>query len=155
MQIKLITIGNKMPAWINEGFAEYAKRMPPHLPIKLIDIPLPTRTKNSVIDKLKEQEGELMLKQIHNNDYVIACAVSGKEFSTEQLSKELIRWQTLGKNICILIGGPDGLSPACLQRADATFSFSKLTLPHPLVRVLLAEQLYRAWSLSEGLPYHR
>lgn len=96
-----------------------------------------------------------MLTQISKDDHVIACEVMGKELNTPQLADELKNWQRMGKNICLLIGGPDGLSLECLKRANTQLSFSKLTLPHPLMRVLVAEQLYRAWSLGEGLPYHR
>lgn len=155
MKIKLITIGTKMPAWVNEGFQEYAKRMPAHLALELIEIPLPKRSKTSHIDKLIQQEGDAMLQQIHKNDFVIACEVTGKAPSTPELATALQEWQTLGQNICLLIGGPDGLAKDCLERANTKLSFSKLTLPHPLVRVLFAEQLYRAWSINEGMPYHR
>jgi len=155
MKIKIITIGNKMPAWINEGYIEYAKRLPSHCAIELIEISMPKRSSSTSTDKLIEKESELLLNAIQSNDYVIALDEKGTQWSTKELAGELSRWQHLGQNVVLLIGGPDGLGDVCKQRADQLWSLSKLTLPHPLVRVMLAEQLYRAQSLLMNHPYHR
>jgi 23S rRNA (pseudouridine1915-N3)-methyltransferase len=104
---------------------------------------------------LRAREGELILKVIPTGDKVIALDVEGKRFATAQLAQKLEAWQMSGDNYSIVIGGPDGLCGACLARADQRWSLSDLTLPHPLVRVMLAEQLYRAWTITINHPYHR
>jgi 23S rRNA (pseudouridine1915-N3)-methyltransferase len=144
-----------MPAWVSEGFNEYAKRMPPELRIELVELPLGQRAKNQPVEKAMAKEGELMLKAIGAGDGVVALDVLGKPWSTEKLAQQLRGWQESGRNYNLLIGGPDGLAPDCLGRADQTWSLSPLTLPHPLVRILLMEQLYRAWTLNAGHPYHK
>jgi 23S rRNA (pseudouridine1915-N3)-methyltransferase len=155
MSIHVICVGQKMPAWVLSGFGEYAKRMPREWRIQLHEIPLEKRTKTSAIDQLKQREGEHILKAIPKNAHVIALEVKGKPWSTETLATQCADWQQLGKPITLLIGGPDGLSDACRERADQLWSLSPLTLPHPLVRVILAEQLYRAVSILSNHPYHR
>src|SRR5690606_37409587 len=137
------------------GFNEYAKRMPPELRIELAELPLGQRAKNQPVEKAMAKEGELMLKAIGAGDGVVALDVLGKPWSTEKLAQQLRGWQESGRNYNLLIGGPDGLAPDCLSRADQTWSLSPLTLPHPLVRILLMEQLYRAWTLNAGHPYHK
>ncbi len=155
MLIRLLAIGTKMPAWIEQGFLEYAKRFPASCQLKLIEVPAAKRTKNSVIERLVEEEGEKLLAVIKPNHHVIALEIKGKMWSTEQLAAQLENWQNERRNIDLLIGGPDGLSNRCLQKAETKWSLSPLTLPHPLVRVILAEQLYRATSILQGHPYHR
>ncbi len=156
MRITVLAVGGKMPAWVDEGVAEYSKRLPRELRLEWRDIPLAQRgKKNADAAGLMEKEGELLLKAIPDGDRVIALDVRGKPWSTEQLADQLRDWQMEGMSVSLLIGGPDGLSPACLQRADARWSLSALTLPHPLVRVLLAEQIYRAWTITVNHPYHR
>lgn len=155
MKTKLIGIGNKMPTWVTMAYQEYVKRLPPQYAIELIEIPLKTRNKNTDSHRLIEQEGDAMLKAIAPQDYVIALDIPGKRWSTEQLAAKFNDWQQLGTNITILIGGPEGLAPSCKQRADESWSLSLLTFPHPLVRVILAEQLYRAWSILQNHPYHK
>lgn len=155
MKLKLISIGNKMPDWINTGFSEYTKRMPAHLNIELIEIPLKTRSKNSDTQRLIDQEGDAMLKAIDDKDYVVALSIQGKIYSTEQLGDELKNWQHSGQNIALIIGGPEGLAPQCIARANTHWSLSKLTLPHPIVRVIIAEQLYRAYTILQNHPYHK
>lgn len=144
-----------MPSWVEEGFAEYAKRMPPESKFKLVEIAAGKRGKNSDIKRLTQQEGEKMLAAIPKGTKVVALDVLGKALSTEELAKELKGWQGSGQDIAILIGGPEGLADDCLKQAQQTISLSKLTLPHPLVRVVLAEQLYRATTLLKGHPYHK
>lgn len=144
-----------MPDWVQAGYGEYAKRMPRECALELREIPLPARGKNADIARAIEKESEAMLATIPAQERVIALDVLGKPQTTESLADALRSWQMQGGNTSLLIGGPDGLSKDCLTRANQRWSLSGLTLPHPLVRVVLAEQLYRAWSLLNNHPYHR
>ena len=144
-----------MPEWVETGYMEYAKRMPRELTVEMVELPLATRSKNTDIQKAMEKEGEAMMASIGKNEQVIALDVKGKAWSTEQLAENLSAWKMSGDNFCLLIGGPDGLSPAVLQMASIKWSLSPLTLPHPLVRILLIEQLYRACSILQNHPYHK
>jgi len=155
MLIHLIAVGSRMPGWVQEGFNEYARRMPPESKIKLVEIAAGKRGKNSDIKRLTQQEGEKMLVAIPKNTTVVALDVLGKTLSTPELAQELKAWQGSGQDIAILIGGPEGLAQDCLKKAQQKISLSKLTLPHPLVRVVLAEQLYRASTILKGHPYHK
>ena len=155
MRISILAVGTKMPRWVTEGVAEYTVRLPRELRLEWCEIALARRGKDSRAEQLRQREGEQILKAIPAGDRVIALDVQGKALSTEQLAHELRDWQMSGDNFSLLIGGPDGLSPECLQRADRRWSLSALTLPHPLVRILLAEQLYRAWTITVNHPYHR
>ena len=155
MLIRILAIGNKMPAWVTQGYHEYAKRLSSPFSLELIEIPAEKRTKNSDIPRLVEREGEKLLAASKSSHRIIALDVKGHSWTTEQLASRLDQWQHDGQNIDLLIGGPDGLSSACLQKAESKWSLSPLTLPHPLVRIILAEQLYRAWSILQGHPYHR
>ncbi len=144
-----------MPNWVETGFTTYAQRLPRDCALELIEIPVAKRTRNQLVDKWMEKEGEAIQKAIHHSDWVVALDVKGKQWSTSQLANQLTNWQSLGCNVALLVGGPDGLSSACLQRANQKWSLSELTLPHPMVRVLLAEAIYRAWSVTVNHPYHR
>lgn len=144
-----------MPAWVEQAYDEYAKRMPPENKLKLIEISAAKRNKNSDITRLTQLEGDKMLEQIPKGAKVIALDVLGVSCSTQELATELKSWHACGQDIALLVGGPDGLSNECLKRAQQKLSLSKLTLPHPLVRVVLAEQLYRASSILKGHPYHK
>lgn len=155
MLIHLIAIGTRMPGWVEQGFQEYAKRMPPESKIKLLEIAAGKRAKNSDIKRLTQLEGEKMLAAIPKGAKVVALDVLGKACSTEALAQELKNWQSSGQDIALLIGGPEGLAPDCLKLAEQKISLSNLTLPHPLVRVVLAEQLYRATTILKGHPYHK
>lgn len=155
MRLRLICVGQKMPAWVTEGFQEYARRMPRELAIDLVEIPVSHRGKNTDIARLVQQEGDAILGAAGERDRLIALEVGGRPWSTEQLAAELERWQQDGRDVSLLVGGPDGLSDQCRQRADQQWSLSPLTLPHPLVRIVLAEQLYRAWTVTRNHPYHR
>jgi 23S rRNA (pseudouridine1915-N3)-methyltransferase len=155
MRLKIIAVGTKMPAWITQGFDEYCRRMPAELPVQLIELPLAKRGKNPDIARAIASEGRAVMEQIRPADFVVGLEVTGKSLTTEKLANELARWQMQGRDVCLLIGGPDGNAPVCRERADMTWSLSSLTLPHPLVRVMLAEQLYRAWSINANHPYHR
>jgi 23S rRNA (pseudouridine1915-N3)-methyltransferase len=155
MQIDLITVGQKMPAWITTGFDEYAKRLPPTYRLNLITIPLRKRTKNADINRLQQQESEQILMTITEQTHVIALDERGEPWNTHQLANYLSQWQQRYSKIALLIGGPEGLTNQCRQRAQQQWSLSPLTLPHPLVRIIVAEQLYRAWSILNHHPYHR
>lgn len=155
MRLKIIAVGTKMPAWVEQGYGEYAKRLPPELKLEMIEISLGQRGKGADLQRAITKEGDAMLKAIAPRDHVIALDVKGKPWSTEKLAEQLNEWKGSGDNFSLLVGGPDGLAPQCLARANSRWSLSNLTLPHPLVRILLAEQLYRAWSINAGHPYHR
>ncbi|UTW44251.1 23S rRNA (pseudouridine(1915)-N(3))-methyltransferase RlmH [bacterium SCSIO 12696] len=155
MRLKIIAVGTKMPSWVEAGVAEYSKRLPPELKLEWHELPLGQRGKGADLKRAIAREGEAMLKAIGHNDRVVALDVKGKPWSTEQLAGQLSDWQFQGCDYSFLIGGPDGLAAPCLARADAKWSLSPLTLPHPLVRILLAEQLYRAWTINVGHPYHK
>jgi len=155
MRIRLLAVGTKMPGWVLEGFQEYAKRLPRELTLELVEIPLGPRHKSHDSARAIARESELLLAQIDKRDYVVALDVLGKAWDTPQLSTQLANWQMQGDNIALLIGGPDGLSRECLARAQQRWSLSALTLPHPLVRIVLAEQIYRAWTILQNHPYHK
>ncbi len=144
-----------MPDWVQAGYSEYAKRLPRECALELKEIPLATRSKNTDIARAIEKESESILASIPAQERVIALDVLGKPQTTQTLADALRDWQMQGGNTSLLIGGPDGLSANCLARANQRWSLSGLTLPHPLVRIVLAEQLYRAWSLLNHHPYHR
>lgn len=155
MRIKVLAVGTKMPKWVNEGVAEYAKRLPKAWQFKFVELPIGHRPKGQAVEKAIEAEADSILEKIEPNEFVVALAVEGKAWSTEELAHNMADWQMQGHNICLLIGGPDGLSPRCMARANSRWSLSKLTLPHPLVRTVLAEQLYRAWTINNNHPYHK
>lgn len=155
MHIHLLAVGTRMPDWVRAGFEEYAKRLPPECALKLVEIPAEKRTDNSNVEQLKRKEGERVLAAIPKRARVIALEVNGKPWSTDELAGQLKHWLREGDDVALLVGGPDGLDDACRARAQVQWSLSALTLPHPLVRIVLAEQLYRAWSIVKGHPYHR
>lgn len=155
MQIFLIAVGTKMPDWVCTGYAEYAKRLTSDCRLTLVEIPAVVRSKTTDPVRAKREEGERMAKALPKNATVIALDVTGKMHSTESLAELLGEQMTNGRDLAFLVGGADGLSPEILARADSRWSLSRLTFPHPLVRVILAEQLYRAHSLLRNHPYHR
>ena len=155
MRIHLIAVGTRMPSWVSEGYQEYAKRLPRECRLQLLEVPLSKRHKSMTAAQAKQQEGKAMLAALPKDCTVIALDVSGKSWGTEDLARNLDDWLGSGRDVALLVGGPDGLSPSCLDRADRRWSLSALTYPHPLVRIVLAEQLYRAWTLNTGHPYHR
>ncbi|HLQ86053.1 MAG TPA: 23S rRNA (pseudouridine(1915)-N(3))-methyltransferase RlmH [Salinisphaeraceae bacterium] len=153
MRLRLLAVGTRMPQWIKTGYAEYARRMPPSCRLELIEI-APGKHQRGAARAMAEEERRL-LEQIGRRDAVIALDGGGRAWSTEQLAARLHDWLADGRDRSLLIGGADGLSGACLARAEQRWSLSALTLPHPLVRVIVAEQLYRAVSLLNNHPYHR
>ena len=155
VHLHLLAAGTRLPAWQNQGFDEFAGRMPRECTPRLIEIPLSRRTKNGSVARYREDEGRRMLGHLHRDMQVIALDGRGKNWSTKELARQLETWLMSRRDIALLIGGPDGLAPACLEQAGQCWSLSPLTLPHGLVRVLVAEQLYRAWTILAHHPYHR
>lgn len=155
MRIKLIAVGSRMPRWVEEGWQEYAKRLPAELPLELVEIPLGTRGKNADVTRLIRQEGEAMLAKVQPGERIVTLEVEGRPWSTEQLAAELERWRLEARTVNLMVGGPEGLAPEVRARGEQRWSLSPLTLPHPLVRILVGEQLYRAWTVLSGHPYHK
>ena len=155
MKLRLLAVGTKMPAWVEQGYREYAKRLPSDCALELVEINPGHRAKNTSKEKAMQQEAEALKKAIRPQDHVVALDVKGKPWSTEQLAENLSNWRMQGGDVALLIGGPDGMTQDVLSLAKQRWSLSNLTLPHPLVRVLMAEQLYRAWSILQGHPYHK
>ncbi|MGA9853558.1 MAG: 23S rRNA (pseudouridine(1915)-N(3))-methyltransferase RlmH [Gammaproteobacteria bacterium] len=155
MRVHLLAIGTRLPSWINDGFKEYASRLPPECKLLLKEIPLGAGRRGGDAVKAVAEEGTRMLAAIPAGAGIVALDVRGRSFSTEKLAMQLNRWLQDSRALVLLVGGPDGLAPDCLARAGLKWSLSPLTLPHGLVRVVVAEQLYRAWSILKGHPYHR
>lgn len=155
MQVHIIAVGDRMPEWVEAGYHEYAKRLPHECRLVLREIPAGRRAKGADLKRLAEQEGERQLQAIPADAHVVALDRTGKQLDTDALAAELERRLASGRHLALLVGGPEGLAPSCLERANERWALSKLTLAHPVVRVVLAEQLYRAWSIIQKLPYHR
>lgn len=155
MRIHLIAAGTRMPAWVRAGFDDYAGRLPPECHLLLKEISLGTGRSGGDTRKAVQEEGEKMLAAVPAGANLIALDVRGRGLSTEELAKQLNLWLQEGRDQALLIGGPEGLAPDCLARAAFKWSLSPLTLPHGMVRVVVAEQLYRAWSILKNHPYHR
>jgi 23S rRNA (pseudouridine1915-N3)-methyltransferase len=155
MRIHLIAVGNRMPAWVETGFQEYAKRLSHVCPLNLIEIRPATRTGDTQADRAIAEEGKRITAVIPPGAWVVALDEHGLSWTSPQLAERLREWQETTRDLALLVGGADGLSPECLARARQRWSLSPLTLPHALVRILVAEQLYRAWSILQQHPYHR
>lgn len=155
MRVRLIAVGTRMPKWVAAGVAEYEPRLPREWRFELVEIPVATRGNNADVARLKRAESEKMLRAVPRGAEVIAFDERGEALSTADWARAVQGWQRDGRDVALLVGGPDGLAPECLARAQRRWSLSKLTLPHALVRVFVIEQLYRAWSLATGHPYHR
>lgn len=155
MQIHLISVGNRMPSWVQQGFNEYSKRMPRDCEVVLKEVLPGKRSKNSDLKRIVRDEGERMINTLSSKSHVVTLDIPGKPWTTPELAKVMSRWMESGQNIALMVGGPEGLSNSVKDLARESWSLSKLTLPHPLVRVLVAEQLYRAWSILNNHPYHR
>lgn len=155
MKVRVISVGERMPAWVADGFAEYRKRLSRELPLGLVELPLGNRGKIRDPARAIADEGAAVLATLPKDAHVVALDGRGKPWSSEQLAEELARWRMQGRDLAILIGGPDGHAAEVLARADQRWSLGPLTLPHMLVRLVVAEQLYRAMSIVAGHPYHR
>ncbi|MDD2722448.1 MAG: 23S rRNA (pseudouridine(1915)-N(3))-methyltransferase RlmH [Methylovulum sp.] len=155
MQINLISVGNRMPGWVLAGYDEYAKRLPRECELVLKEIAPGKRTKNSDVARIVRDEGERMIAAIPSGAHIVTLDIPGKPWTTPELAEAMSRWLAGGQSVALLVGGPEGLAVAARQKAHESWSLSKLTFPHPLVRIIVAEQLYRAWSLLNNHPYHR
>lgn len=155
MKIYLLAIGTKMPAWVTQAYQDYANRLPKECELVLKEIAAEKRTKNSHLASIKQKEADKLQDAIPSGCKVIALDVTGKAWSTEKLAENLQDWMMSGQDVALLVGGPEGLTDELRRQADQLWSLSALTFPHPLVRVILAEQLFRAWSITANHPYHR
>ncbi len=155
LKITLVTIGNKMPAWVDLAVKEYSKRLQDGVALTIIEIPLIRRGKSSDLSRIMEKEMVMMNAAIPNHARLIALDLTGESFTSEQLAGKIAQQQQVTSHLCFLIGGPEGLSKELLARSHERWSLSMLTLPHTLVRVTLLEALYRAWSIIHHHPYHK
>jgi 23S rRNA (pseudouridine1915-N3)-methyltransferase len=155
MNIHLLAVGTKMPDWVIKGYQEYAQRLPSKCALILKEIPAEKRLKNSNIPAIIDKESEKLKAAIPANCQIVALDVKGQSWSTEKLASRMQDWMMGGQDIALLIGGPDGFNDEILSIAHEKWSLSALTFPHPLVRVILAEQIYRAYTITENHPYHR
>jgi 23S rRNA (pseudouridine1915-N3)-methyltransferase len=155
VRIHLISVGTRLPSWAEAGTTEYLKRMPFACPVVLHEVPAVPRSKTTATARAKAEECARIDAQIPKNAWRIVCDERGKPWTTAALSAQMADWMQSGRDVAIVVGGADGLTDELRQSADRLWRLSDLTLPHPLVRVLLAEQLYRAWSLLNNHPYHR
>ncbi|HET9190969.1 MAG: 23S rRNA (pseudouridine(1915)-N(3))-methyltransferase RlmH [Deltaproteobacteria bacterium] len=151
MRAFLIAVGERMPAWVQQGFAEYAKRLSRELPLELIEVAAKSRDPARAMS----EEGAALLAAIPKGAHVVALDGRGRAWSSEELAQQLARWRMQGKDLAFLIGGADGFASTVLDRADQKWSLGPATLPHPLVRIVVVEQIYRAASLLANHPYHR
>ena len=155
MKIILAAVGTKMPAWVQTAYADYAARLPRECTLELKEIAPAQRGKNADIARARKEEGEKILRAVPRDALAIALDEHGDMLSSAQWSRELAQWMASGRDVALLVGGPDGHAPEVLARATRNWSLSRLTLPHAMVRVMVAEQVYRAWSMLANHPYHR
>lgn len=155
MHIRLLAVGERQPAWVDDAFLDYTGRFPQQWKFRLDLVATAKRSKAGDAQRAREAESEQLLGKIAANEQVVLLDEKGKQPASRELAGKLSAWQADGRDLCFVIGGPDGVSQNCRTRADFVWSLSNLTLPHGLARVLFAEQLYRAWSLLSGHPYHR
>lgn len=155
MKARLVAVGERPPAWVAEGFAEYRKRLSHWLPLELLEIEPGIRGKGRDAARATHDEGERVLAALPRQAHVVVLDGRGKLHSSQQLSVRMEHWRGLGRDLAFVVGGPEGHAPDVLARADETWSLGPLTLPHMLVRLLLAEQLYRAAAMLANHPYHR
>lgn len=155
MHIRLIAVGDRQPPWVEDAFGIYSERFPREWKFHLDIIPTVRRSKKDKSQQALAAEGEQILSKLDSTEQVVLLDERGKQLGSKSFAAKLSGWQSDARDLCFVIGGPDGVSESCRQRADFTWSLSTLTLPHGMARVLLSEQLYRAWTLQSGHPYHR
>ena len=155
MHIRLLAVGDRQPSWVGDAFGIYSERYPREWKFRLDTIATVRRNKSKQSQRAMARESEQLLARLATTEQVVLLDERGKQLTSALLTAKLTEWQRDGRDLCFIIGGPDGVSEACRQRADFILSLSQLTLPHGMVRVLFAEQLYRALSLQAGHPYHR
>ena len=155
MKIILLAVGTKRPSWVTEAFTDYQKRFPPEMKLVLEEIPPVKRNGKNSDNKAKEQEAKLILEALPKKAYIVALDERGKQYTSLEMGDKVGKWQNLGMDVVLIVGGPNGLTDEVRNKANELWSLSKLTLPHPLVRVFLAETIYRGYSIFANLPYHR
>jgi 23S rRNA (pseudouridine1915-N3)-methyltransferase len=155
LRLALITASNRQPRWIEDGAADYAERLRGRCSLEITTVPLVRRSATVAIERAVAAEGKRLLARVPTGAHVVALLERGKPWRTSELAAKLQAWMQRGAPVAFLVGGPDGLSTECVARAAEQWSLSALTLPHGLVRIIVAEALYRAWSLLENHPYHR
>ena len=155
MEIQLLAIGTRMPAWIDQGFAEYAKRFSGDCKLVLREIPSPRKSRSEDAQRVKRLEGQRLLASVATDSYLIALDQHGVQHATETVAEKLGDWFQHHRSVAMMIGGADGLSDECIDASSEKWSLSKMTFPHALVRVIVAEQIYRAYSMLKNHPYHR
>jgi len=155
MQLTVVAVGQRMPAWVQESWSEYARRFPRGLALELKEISLAKRSRNADIESLRNAEGTALLAAAPAGHRIVALDERGRQWSTGELAERLESWMQEEHGVCFLVGGPDGLPQKCRDRARDVWALGRLTLPHPMVRAILAEQLYRAWTITQNHPYHR
>lgn len=152
--MRVLTIGTRMPDWVSRGVEEYAKRMPREVPVEWCEIPASKRSRDTAERRMLEEAKEIE-RRLKDQESIVVLDVDGTVVSTEAIAAAMMTWQDQGTQIAFVIGGPDGVQSQLKAKAIAKWSLGRITLPHPLARVVLAEQLYRAWSINAGHPYHR
>lgn len=155
MKLLLVAVGTRMPAWVDTGFEDFARRMPRELPLQLVEVKAEPRTTGKTVEVMMAAEAARIEAALPARCRRIILDERGEDISSRALARRLENWQSGGDDVAIIIGGPDGLDPALKATAHETMRLSSLTLPHALVRVMLAEAIYRAWSLLKNHPYHR
>ena len=157
MKCLIVAVGHRMPAWVDAGFGEYAKRMPRDAAVKLVEVKAEPRAEQEAgnVERIVEAEGRRIAAAIPKGAISVVLDERGRSFTTRELARLFEGWQMEGRDLAFVIGGADGLSAAIKRDAHVMWSLSKLTLPHGLVRVVLAEQLYRAYTILKNHPYHR
>ncbi len=154
MHFRILAVGDRQPAWVDDAVDTYVARLPRTWRIRIDTLPTAKRARNEPGDRARDAEGEAILARTAD-DYLVLLDERGRDLSSTDLARKLEDWQQDGRDLTFVIGGPDGVSDAVKSRADFSWSLSRLTLPHGIARILLSEQLYRAWSLNTGHPYHR
>lgn len=160
MKISIIAAGNKMPAWVDSCCKEYIQRLPHEMDVSIREVAIEKRRKSQSVEKLRQLETQRLIESVPANDLVVVLDEKGQAVTTQKLAAKLKDWQIEARNVSFLIGGPDGFDFSLIEKKqkklpDWRWSLSELTFPHPMVRVILAEQIYRAWSILAGHPYHR
>jgi 23S rRNA (pseudouridine1915-N3)-methyltransferase len=155
MKLIVIAVGNRMPDWVQTAWKDYAKRLPPDCALELREVKPEPRTTGKTPVQMMQAEAQRIESVIPQSAYCIALDERGKDLTTMKLAQELEKWRAGGQDVVLIIGGPDGLDTTLKSRCTSLIRLSSLTLPHPMVRVVLAEQLYRAWAITTGHPYHR
>lgn len=155
LRLHLIATGDRPPRWVADGFDDYARRLAGDVTLRLVEVEAARRAKGADVARAVADEGKRLIAAVPTSARVVALAVDGQAWSTADLATRLAAWAADGRDVALLVGGPDGLAQACMERAEERWSLGPLTLPHMLVRVIVAEALYRAWSVRAGHPYHR